>query len=113
MNNHAPIKIKPKTNATLIGKPWITHAIRKSFKTKNRLYKQFYREKDQLKKERIFEYFKSYRNHLVTIIRMSKKDYFKKYFDDNKKDTESLLYNQIHSKCKINKTNRYQPIKLN
>ena len=86
LNNHAP-KIKPKTNATLIGKPWITHAIRKSFKTKNRLYKQFYREKDQLKKDRIFEYFKSYRNHLVTIIRMSKKDFFKKYFDDNKKDT--------------------------
>ena len=26
LNNHAPIKIKPKTNATLIDKPWITHA---------------------------------------------------------------------------------------
>ena len=113
MNNHAPIKIKPKTNATLIGKPWITHAIRKSFKTKNRLYKQFYTEKDQLKKERIFEYFKSYRNHLVTIIRMSKKDYFKNILMTTKKIQKSLVCNQIHSKCKINKKNRYQPIKLN
>ena len=88
LNNYAPIKIKPKTNTTLIDKPWITHAIRKSVKTKNRLYKQFYTEKDQLIKETIFEYFKTYRNHLVTIIRMSKEDYFKKYFDDNKKDTK-------------------------
>ena len=37
LNNHAPIKIKPKTNAALIDKPWITHAIRKSIKTKKML----------------------------------------------------------------------------
>ena len=72
----------------LIDKPWITHAIKKSVKTKNRIWKQFYREQDQLKKETIFDYFKTYRNHLVTIIRMSKEDYFKKYFDENKKDTK-------------------------
>ena len=90
LNNHVPIKIKLKTNATLIDKPWITHAIRKSVRTKNRLYKQFHGKKDQLKKETIFEYFKTYRNDLVTIIRMSKEDYFKKYFDGNKKDTKKF-----------------------
>ena len=76
LNNRAPIKIRPKTNATLTDKPRITHAIEKSVKTKNRLYKQFYREQGQLKKETIIEYFKTYRNHLVTIIRMNKENYF-------------------------------------
>ena len=32
-------------------KPWITHTIRKSVKTKYRLYNQFDRERDQLKKD--------------------------------------------------------------
>ena len=48
LNNHAPIKVKPKTITTLIDKPWMTHAIKKSIKTKNKHCKQFYREQDQL-----------------------------------------------------------------
>ena len=101
------LKLNLKLTLTmLIAKPWINHAITKSFKTKNRLYKQFYREKNQFKKDRIFEYFKTYRKHLVIIIRMSKEGYFKEYFDDNKKNTrlqKSLVCSQIHSKCKANK----------
>ena len=97
----------------LIAKPWINHAITKSVKTKNRLYKQFYREKKQFKKDRIFEYFKTYRKHLVIIIRMSKEGYFKEYFDDNKKiQGYKKVWSAIRSIVNVKQTNRYQTSNL-
>ena len=42
---------------------------------------------------------------------MSKEDYFKKYFDDNKKDTEKV-WSAIRSIVNVKQTNRYQPSNL-
>ena len=62
-------------------------------------------------KETIFEYFKTYRNHLVTIIRMNKENYFQKYFNENKKDTKKVQ-SAIRSIVNVKQTNRYQPSNL-
>ena len=71
------------------------------------LYKQFYIEQDQHKKETMFEYSKTYRNHLLTIIRMSKEDYFKKCCDENKKDSK-IVWSAIRSIVNVKQRNRCQ-----
>ena len=42
---------------------------------------------------------------------MSKEDYFKKYFDGNKKDTKKV-WSAIRSIVNVKQTNRYQPSNL-
>ena len=57
-----------------------------SIRNKNKLYKSFCKEKDPKTKEYYEKQFKSYRNHISSLLRETKDSYNKQYFDDIKKN---------------------------
>ena len=74
VQKHAPLKVVSKPKIKQLAKPWITKGIRTSIKIKNRLYKT----------GNCREY-KSYRNKIITLTRLSKKQY-SIFFNENVKN---------------------------
>ena len=72
VNTNAPLKTVSKCKAKQFSKPWITRGIRKSIKIKNSLFHSNFNAKYRL-----------YRNKIITLIRLSKKQYFHNYFQSN------------------------------
>jgi len=86
--DHAPLKlIKEKKSQH---KPWITSGIRKSIENKNSLYKKFLKAKSATKKQQLNQYFKKKRNLVLKIIRQSKTNYYREYFDDHKQNLKLI-----------------------
>ena len=81
---HAPLKQQKQKQKFVNKKPWITPAILVSVQSKQWHYKKFIREKVSSKKQELHEKFKKYRNALVKIVRTSKKNYYRTYFQDHK-----------------------------
>ena len=67
IDKHSPKKRIPKTKHQTKSKPWITPALSHSIKIKNRVYTQFCKASDPIKKRKFHELFKNYRN-LTTIL---------------------------------------------
>ena len=65
-------------------KPWITKGILKSIEKKNEIYRRCIRTRNSTKKEELHNLFKSYRNSLDKISRLSKANHCKTFFEDNK-----------------------------
>lgn len=61
-------------------KPWMTPALIKSIRVKNRFQKQFRKASNPKLKEDLHKAFKNYRNHIVTLTQVSK------FFHNNKKN---------------------------
>ena len=80
VDKYIPIKVMSKKELKIQSKPWITSAIRTSINTKNKFYKKF------LKTKSVHFYhskFKYYRNKINHLIRLSKQQYYNKYFASN------------------------------
>ena len=78
-NKHSPpvtSKRKIKRNPS---KPWLTSGIIKSITVKNKLYKQFCQATNPVQRVNLHQKFKTNRNQIVTLNRLSKENYFKKY----------------------------------
>ena len=84
LQKHAPIKKLSKKDKKAMKKPWITKGILKSIEKKNRIYRKCIRTKNATKKEELYNLFKSYRNSLNKITRLSKANHYKIFFEDNK-----------------------------
>ena len=56
------------------------------FYKKKKLYKSFCKEKDPKTKGYYEKKFKSYLNHVSSLLRKAKDSYYKQYFEDNKKN---------------------------
>ena len=65
VQKHAPLKVVSKRKIKQLAKPWITKGIRTSIKITNRLYKTGN-----------CGGYKSYRNKIITLTRLSKKQYY-------------------------------------
>ena len=76
LNKHAPIKALNKKQQDLEHKPWVTQGILTSTKIKNSLYKKF--KKSKLNSD--YQKFKIYRNTINSLLRKSKKHFYKEYF---------------------------------
>ena len=76
IDKHAPLKRLSKKEAKFQSKPWISQGIRKSIKTKNKLFNRYIRNKSQANHSR----YKIYRNKLKHILNISKKLYYNEYF---------------------------------
>ena len=72
INKHAPMKTISNRKAKQLSKPWITKGIRISIKVKNKLYASC----DTAN-------YKIYRNKICTLTRLSKQQYYSKFFNDN------------------------------
>ena len=67
-------------------KPWITQGIRKSIKTKNKLFKKLIKDKQT----KFSIYFKTYRNLLNKVKKHSKHLYFKQAIHNSKGNSKKL-----------------------
>ena len=100
---HAPIKeIKlTKTKIKQKTKPWINNDILKQIKTKDKLYTKYIKETNPINKLNLFDEYKTKKNDITKLIRISKKSYYNEYFKKNSQNIKKLWsgVNQI-----INKT---------
>ena len=72
LNKHTPLKPISKCSLRKQQKPWITKGIRRSIKIKNSLY---YSGDSKT--------YKIYRNKILMLTRISKRNFFHNYFEDN------------------------------
>ena len=72
VNAHAPLKIRNKRQQKQKLKPWLTKAILKSIKTKNKLYTKCYKQNNP----ELIAYYKKYLNKLTFIKRLAKEQYY-------------------------------------
>jgi hypothetical protein len=107
VDKYIPIKVMSKKELKIQSKPWITSAIRTSINTKNKFYKKFL-------KTRSVHYhskFKYYRNKINHLIRLSKQQYYNKYFASNINNSKRVwkgIKKVIHS----NPKSHQQPTKV-
>ena len=79
-----------------------------STKIKNKLYKQFCKTTNPKSRKQLHESIKNYRNLTITLTRISKKKYYKSFFEDNKKHSKKLwkgirsIINVKNEKCSKN-----------
>ena len=88
IDKHVPTKILSKKKSS--NKPWITSGIRKSISRRDRILKQFIKEKDYTKKTVLFNNYKGIRNQTVCLIRVSKRLYFRQFFEVNISNPKNL-----------------------
>ena len=84
LNKHAPYKTIKYSKTRYETKPWITPGLANSIR-KKKLYKSFCKEKYLKTKEYYVKQFKSYCNHISSLLRKTKGCNYRQYFEDNKK----------------------------
>ena len=83
---HIPIKQLSKSELKIKSKPWITKAIKTSIQIKNNLYKKFLKTKSPYYQTK-FNYYRNKINHLLKI---SKRNYYDKYFRQSQGNSKKL-----------------------
>ena len=84
LDKHAPY-VMSKSRSSFTTKPWITMAIANCIRSKKKIYRKFCKEKNPKQKEIHGKQIKTYRNHLTTLLRIAKDEYYKTHFKENKK----------------------------
>ena len=65
-------------------KPWINDTVLSKIRDKNKKFDKFVRCKDPLMRENLKKDFRTVQNEITTLIRNNKKEYYSKYFTENK-----------------------------
>ena len=79
IDKNAPYKTLSKKESKLKLKPWITKGILQSIKTRGNYRKKYIRKQDSFWYER----YRYYRNKINMLIQKSKKNYLRKFFQEN------------------------------
>ena len=111
LNVMAPIRKLTKREQKLKVNPWITSGLLKSMRDRDKLYKQFTKETDQVKKNDIFTIFKKKRNLIITLLRRSKSNYYASFFNEHKRNAK-MTWEGIRNIINISKKNNTFPTKL-
>jgi len=74
MQKHTPPQPLSRNRRKLLNKPWITQALYKSIKDKNKIYRSLVKNGFENKVK--FAYYKRYRNQLTHLLVLSKKEYY-------------------------------------
>ena len=85
LDKYAPYKTIRYSKPQYETKPWITPGVANSVRNKNKSYKRFCKQKNSKTKEYYDKQFKSYRNHVSSLLRETKDSHYKQCFEDNKK----------------------------
>ena len=108
IDSHVPLKKMSKKQRNSLSKPWMTNEIRKSIRTRDSLLKKFKKEKRPNKKTELYNEYRFLRNRIVSQIRQSKLDHYRKFFNDNMKNSKRIWngIREIISLKSKNKANR-------
>ena len=88
-DKHAPY-IMSRSCSSFTSTPSTNTTTENSIKSKNKIYKKFCKEKNPQQREIYGKQFKTYRNHLTTLLRITKDEYYKTHFQENKKDLKTV-----------------------
>ena len=86
LDKHVPLKKTSHSKKRSKSNPWITKGILTSIVKRDRLHHYFRKEKDPFLKSLYLENFKKYRNKIVSLCKLSKSNFFNKFFSDNQKN---------------------------
>ena len=100
-NTHLPIKILSRKASKTKLKPWLTPGILKSIKTKRSTLTKYNKKKDNT----LLTEFKTYRRNLKKTIKLSKKLYYKDFFQKHANNIKKT-WKQINHILHRNKTNQ-------
>ena len=108
IDSHVPLKKKSKKQCNSLNKPWMTREIKKSIRTRDSLLKKFKKEKRPNKKNELYNDYKVLRNRIVSQIRNSKLEHYRKFFNDNMKNSKQIWIGikeiiSLKTKNKVNK----------
>ena len=111
VNRHAPYKKLTSKEIRTNDKPWISSELIKMIKIKNKLFYRKKRQPDNLNIKRLYNIF---RNRVNRELIKSKKEYYSKYFEDNKTNSKKI-WEGIKSIININKSknNTISQLKVN
>ena len=84
LDRYAPLRKLNTKEIRQKQKPWVTKGIIKSIQTRNHLHKKWINAKDPDKKSSYETRFKLYRGHISNLIKISKEEHYKRYFNQNK-----------------------------
>ena len=90
LDKHAPFKTLNKKELKLKQKPWVSLGIQKSMKIRDKFHKKYIKEKNKLTKNDYHCTYKKYRNKIVELLRISKTNHYKKYFEENKNNIKNI-----------------------
>ena len=80
LDTYAPLSPLSKADQKRKLKPWITKGFLTSIKKKNRIYKKFYRPKNDQNKHTLHEEFKKYRNTILKPTKINKSKHCQTFF---------------------------------
>ena len=103
--NHALLRKTRKSEIKFQSKPWITLGLQKSIVIKNKLFGKFIKSTNSIVKEKLHNYYKSYRNMISTLLKQSKTKYYDKYFKDNINNMKNA-WEGIRSIISLKKNNK-------
>ena len=104
LDRHAPMRPMSRKEKRLTDKPWITKGILISIKTKNRLYKKYFKNKNDHTDNPKREFYKKYLNKLTHIKNLAKRTYYEKLLKTNYKNpskTSSIIREIVDHKILI------------
>ena len=90
LDRHAPLKKASKKDLELRQKPWITKGIQCSIRKRDIIFGQFKKCTSQMRKNNLQMKYKTYRNKISTLIRISKKNHMANFFEINKKNSRKI-----------------------
>ena len=105
LDEMAPYKTLSRKEYKLKSKPWITKEIQFLMWERDKKFHQYCKEKDELKRQLIYNKFKIMRNNLTTVKRNSKIEHYKNYFALNSKKS-AAIWKGIRSLVKIKQTSQ-------
>ena len=82
-DNFKPYKKTNKYKLKFKLKSWLTPDLQKSISVKNKLLSDFIKKKDPTIKAELHLKYKNHRNLISTLLKRSKQNYYKKYFESN------------------------------
>ena len=103
---HVPLKKLSRKQIKKGCKPWITKGLKISIRKREDLKKSMLKERNKIQKTELENRFKYYKNQIVKLTRKSKTNHFKKYFNDNIKNSKNIWagINEIIKNKKCHKT---------
>jgi hypothetical protein len=85
-----PLRKKTQKQFKQTFKPWISKVILIKISTKNKLLKKYTKCNEKVHKTELFAQFKSLKNEITHLTRVSKREYYRRYFTENKNNLQKM-----------------------
>ena len=105
MDEFAPFKKLNSNDIKLKSKPWINKEVQHLMWKRDKLFRKFRTASDDNTKTKLYNDYKTLWNELTLLKRNNKLEYYKQYFEKNKKKT-AALWKGIRSLVTIKPSNK-------